>query len=925
MAVRRSQNWFNQQRVDVPHLRSIESAVRNDFDELIGAFNQGPSNSYILRGFEINMVGAVGSSANSLQMIVDDSALFHGASDESGTFFQVASGTPNQTINSTTNEKVTGSFTPGSLNYIGLEFTRAVDNTTSAQVFLWNPTNKTEISKTVPLAETFDYEIVVSSSIWDSNVIPISIVETDGSNNVISVEDRRPMYFRLGTAGSSTPNQFHTFNWSEGRSENFWKSSSSVSPFEGGDKAIRHDKDWKDAVMSRFIETIGGPFWYSENKAGSLLKIKGDLAHTQMTGSGKFVHAESTAGQINWDSDIYLNFIGSRLRYKIEGYASGTDLTLSDNQVAYLNIVRGVEISPNLIFTNGSATVTSVGGVSWTGDILAGDYIKIGSEDDTRYFEVQSIDSASQVTLTEVFDGTSTGSGGAQAKYAYGFYQVVTTPSTDRHVQIDDRKDVPFDEDMYWLFFRADNGGATAKVYIRGSSGGELEQGEERQISDNVTLDILEYIGSPAEADSTPDYLNAVTTGVAEVTTYTFPAASALTPGQSFIMNARLDEEQYYFWANIDGVSVNPNIPGLTGVEVALNSADSNVQVAGKYHAAVDAIGFFNSVDNGDGTITVTNSEVGTTTDALNVNMGVGFSINVDVQGQGTPNYNLFDDENLTKSIKRLDSALGGVQNSLDVDPYDETIDIISGVASNDNELQGPVAASTTVTIPLNSRNSDVQETYVVGDADLNIYLNGSLLTVGDDYTEVGTSGNNSTDVEFNFELKIGDVLKFEKISAIGSGGGSGGGATGQNLGSASDADVFKQNVGSVLQFRRLTAGANINITENAEDVVIASTPGVAPSNVNTITGVDYNITTSDDVILYSNAGADRTATLPDAAAATGNIYYIKKIDSGNTLFIKSISGQTLDGVDIDASPHSISIQYESIIIVSDGSNWFIL
>ena len=46
MAVRRSQNWVNQQRADLPHLRSIESAVRNDFDELIGSFAIGEGNSY---------------------------------------------------------------------------------------------------------------------------------------------------------------------------------------------------------------------------------------------------------------------------------------------------------------------------------------------------------------------------------------------------------------------------------------------------------------------------------------------------------------------------------------------------------------------------------------------------------------------------------------------------------------------------------------------------------------------------------------------------------------------------------------------------------------------------------------------------------------------------------------------------------------
>ena len=89
MSVRRSQSFLNQQRVDVPHLRSIESAVRDDFDEFINAFAIGEDAFQVIRGFEIFMTGAIGSVANSLQMIVEDSSLFHGASNEAGTFFEV--------------------------------------------------------------------------------------------------------------------------------------------------------------------------------------------------------------------------------------------------------------------------------------------------------------------------------------------------------------------------------------------------------------------------------------------------------------------------------------------------------------------------------------------------------------------------------------------------------------------------------------------------------------------------------------------------------------------------------------------------------------------------------------------------------------------------------------------------------------------
>lgn len=935
MAVRRSQNWLNQQRVDVPHLRSIESAVRNDFDELIGAFAIGEGKSYIIRGFEINMVGAINSSANSLQLIVDGASLFHGSSNESGTFFQVPEGTTNEVLSSTTNTKVSGAFTPNALNYIGIEFTREVDNSTSSQIFLWNPTNKTEISKTTPLAQTFDYQIVITSSVWASNVVPIAIVETDPSNNVSSVQDRRPMLFRLGTAGTNTPDPFHKYPWTnhaEGRTENFWESGSSTSPFRGGDKQLLHFKEWADAVMSALLEVKGTTYWYSENKGGSIVKLRGDVSLLQMTGVGKFTHAtvpNTDPGQINWDSDIYLNFIGSRLRYKILSYpvtepnsvAADKYVTLADNEVAYINLVRGVDVIPNLVFTDGSPTVYEPTlSVSWTNDVQAGDYIKIAAEDDTRYFEILSVDTAYQVTLVENFVGTSTGTAGTQAKYAWGTYETNAAPSTNRHLYVVDRKDVPFDEDVYWLFFRDDGGGATAKLYLRGSNGGELEQGESREISDNTTLDILEYIGAPTEVDTTPDYTNALGTAQAEtrIITIPSPALGQINSGEHFFLESALDLEKFYVDAVVDAVDNDPAPADRTRIAVSLLSTDSNLQAAAKYASAIGGFGAFNAIDNLNGTITVTNSQVGNTTNATNVNMQAPFNINTTVEGIGAYNFVVVDDENLTKAIKRLDEAVLLLDAAQDADPYEEPIDIIAGAPANDRELTGPVAASTTIKIPKNTRNGDVQESYVVGGADLALFLNGQRLQVDKDYTEIS-----STEFSLTFQLEIDDSLLVTKVETIG-GGSVGGSASGVNLGTAQDADVFKQNVGSQLQFRRLAAGVGTTIVEDAEKITISSTPTVAPKSVSTITGVNHSITT-EDVILVNNNGIDVTISLPDATTNSGKVVDIKKIDIGNTMFIKSILGQTLDGVDIDASPYAVTIQWENTTIISNGANWFIL
>ena len=110
MAVQRRINWISQQRVDVPDMRSVESAVSNDFDQLIQAFVTGTVQGYFVRGFNILMAGAIGGAANGLQLNVDPGALLHIAASASGTILMVPTGTSAQPLNAATNTNVSGGF-----------------------------------------------------------------------------------------------------------------------------------------------------------------------------------------------------------------------------------------------------------------------------------------------------------------------------------------------------------------------------------------------------------------------------------------------------------------------------------------------------------------------------------------------------------------------------------------------------------------------------------------------------------------------------------------------------------------------------------------------------------------------------------------------------------------------------------------------
>lgn len=90
---------------------------------------------------------------------------------------------------------------------------------------------------------------------------------------------------------------------------------------------------------------------------------------------------------------------------------------------------------------------------------------------------------------------------------------------------------------------------------------------------------------------------------------------------------------------------------------------------------------------------------------------------------------------------------------------------------------------------------------------------------------------------------------------------------------------------------------------------------------VTTIT-TSTSIAASHHVVLVDASSAEVTVTLPAVATTTGRKYYIKKIDSSsNNVVVDGQSSETIDG----ETTQTISLQYESLTIVNDGSEWFII
>lgn len=75
----------------------------------------------------------------------------------------------------------------------------------------------------------------------------------------------------------------------------------------------------------------------------------------------------------------------------------------------------------------------------------------------------------------------------------------------------------------------------------------------------------------------------------------------------------------------------------------------------------------------------------------------------------------------------------------------------------------------------------------------------------------------------------------------------------------------------------------------------------------------------SDAVISVDATAGAVTISLPTAVGITGRTYYIKKVDSSfNYVHVQGAIAQTIDGQNVQ----SLSIQYESMQIVSTGSGW---
>jgi len=331
MAVITQLNALGQMRVDASHLRYIEYASVGDWDTWAGQMVSGRA-PIVIRGFTINVAG-IGGQASALLLNTQDSALLNYAATDSGTIYYTNL-TNSPDVLSATNPNVSGTFTAGNVNYVGIDLVRGPDDSTAQSTAFLVPLLDQEIYKTVDMGITLKYKIVISLTAFGStpNVVPIAQVTVSGQGLVTQIEDCRPMMFRLGS-GSDAASATYSYGWPGSQStrlqENPITSATvGVNPFDAVDKFIGNQKTWQDAVMSRIWEIGGGNNWYSPSTGAN------DVNLTIASGGGFTVSGTT----ISW-TGLTMGYTNSTAAYNVINNGSAA---LTTGNVLYVTLNRAV-------------------------------------------------------------------------------------------------------------------------------------------------------------------------------------------------------------------------------------------------------------------------------------------------------------------------------------------------------------------------------------------------------------------------------------------------------------------------------------------------------------------------------------------------------------------------------------------------------
>jgi hypothetical protein len=875
MALLQQTRILPNQRLDLPDYRNIEDFMCADLKAL--AKNIWTNSNFVVSGFEPTG-GSIGS--DTLSLVLSGSSCIMGQ-DDGVTFIGAPSLAPLSTQ----------ALTPNAVNYVELTIDKDTGGADSRA--FWDSTANGGLGgEFSQIVDTYvflkaNFSINTSNFTGDANKIRICTVTVNNAGIITDIDDERNLLYRLGKAG----NPGYTFPWAS-------RTEPLASQFTGADKDIKNLKQLLDALMDSIREIKSTNYWFEE----LAVSLPGAFANPGLT----ILSGTSDSAKFAWD---------------------GNALTITDDAVSPLQ-----------------------------SDVIA--YIRIFSSIADLALTRQSAINAISIADKEVLWVE------LPSPYADVTYDGLGLTAFNYHVSA--LGSVPLDDTSYWLAYREGT-----RLYVRGL--GELNPGESVEVSDQVPDALQEFLGfNPETATSVPytavpnpsifgnlfntssSLVTAISANTANINavglaldTNVYDESAEVVAGSGpdvFITQATDNTISLFLTDNADTGAGTGDIGGQSFMATAtgeVTSIDFNVYndsgtpvVGGNLRMAIYSTlggppGPLSGLLGTSDTVPVASIPVGP-----GGNTTFTFSTPIPVIN-GITYYAVVFSEGATYGGGAFLGKVSSLNPYADGTLLTGTIPTTNSVAGSDavfsitisqpvvlgpNEIAGPVAANTILTIPTDSRDSNAQEEYVVGAGLLTIYLNGQLLELGYDWDEVGTIGNLSSDIEILQDLEVGDRLIF-RIGSLGGfnvGASSGEANTASNVGGA--AEVFKQKSGVDLEFRTIVAGSNVSVVQAANTITISSTGG-GGGGTDSVTEVssDYTILGTDAHVRVDAGTGAKTITLPDAASVLGKKYVIKKVDAtGNLVNLQTVLSQQIDGLTL----RTLTTQYQTISIISVGTGW---
>lgn len=504
MAVLQRVSLLPDQRFDTPDARSLEAFSLNDWRFFLKGFLS--SKSQILQGFEIANYDTI-FTVPGFALTVNDIVFFHPEATTQAAGFYVYAGTePNETV----------SLAPNSTNFVEIDLT-TVSNVPDVRAF-WDAAANggagQEFTDTIDTVVNLSVTVSANITGFTPGKLALYKVVTNASNIVTSVTDCRSLFFRLGTGGN-TPDPNHNFLWpsspdaSHARLETPTTATSATAtnaPFQGGDKNLKSFKDWMDAVMSSIKEIKGTPYWYQSTTSGasSITTSYQNAALTVLLG-GTWQHlgTPTPAGHLALVSGSTLFRLGFANTLSFLAFAN---LDLTSQPVLWVLLPSGdvavtygfgddsvTPIVPKSVtaLTTTSITVSTGGNYKQTaGKILVhgAEFTYTSYAPGTGLFSNVSPDPTGLVGIGDDVFLLETG---GTAFYHYSSSAKVPGLISGTISEGAER--------VLWL--AVFDGVSTIMLH-----NGDLETGEQIQVGDNTSLNILQYIGSPSEPTTTPSY-----------------------------------------------------------------------------------------------------------------------------------------------------------------------------------------------------------------------------------------------------------------------------------------------------------------------------------------------------------------------------------------------------------------------------------